>query len=275
MNNISHNILLNSGATMPVLGLGVYNVTDEDEVVTAIKTSVDAGYRLIDTASFYKNEESVGIGIKESAIPREDLFITTKIWNTAQRLGDVEGAFHRSLERLQLDYIDLYLIHWPVQGCFINTWKELEKIFHSGKARSIGVSNFNIHHLEELSAVSDLVPAVNQFEYHPLLNQQELVTYCQNKGIVPQAYSPLARGAYLDNPVIMEIGKKYGKNNVQVGLRWELQHGVAIIPKSSAKERIISNSNIFDFELTEEEMVSIDQQNQNHRINSNPENFDF
>ena len=198
MNHIGHEITLNNGIKMPIFGLGVYKMTEENQVETAIKAAINTGYRLIDTASVYKNEEGVGRGIREVSIPREELFITTKVWNTAQRVGDISGAFSRSLERLQLDYIDLYLIHWPVPGCYTNTWKELEKIYHSGKAKAIGVSNFNIHHLEDLSAISDIVPAVNQFEYHPLLNQQELVDYCREKGIVPQAYSrwfhPVARG---------------------------------------------------------------------------------
>lgn len=275
MNMNNREIILNNNVKMPVLGLGVYKMTEEKQVETAIKAAVSAGYRLIDTASVYKNEDSVGHGIKALSLPREELFITTKVWNTAQRLGDISGAFSRSLERLQLDYIDLYLIHWPVPGCFLNTWKELEKIYHSGRAKAIGVSNFNIHHLKELESVYDIVPAVNQFEYHPLLNQQELVDYCHEKGIVPQAHSPLARGAYLDNPILCKIGEKYGKHATQVGLRWEIQHGVCVIPKSYHEDRIISNGEIFDFELTKEEMDQIDLLNENYRVSSNPDNFDF
>ena len=180
---------------MPLLGLGVYKAVGENEVETAILHAADAGYRLIDTASAYANEDGVGRGIAQCGIPRKDLFITTKIWNNAQRLGDITGAFNRSLERLQLDYIDLYLIHWPVPGCFLNTWKELVKLYESGRVRSIGVSNFEIRHLEELASVSDVVPAVNQIEFHPYWYQKELLEYCKSKGSQVQAYAPLARGA--------------------------------------------------------------------------------
>jgi diketogulonate reductase-like aldo/keto reductase len=275
MYHIDYRLTLNNGIKMPLLGLGVYKITEENEVNVSIQTAVDAGYRLIDTASVYKNEEGVGHGIKDCSVPREELFITTKVWNTAQRLGDIEGAFERSLERLQLDYVDLYLIHWPVKGCYQNTWKEMEKIYKSGKAKAIGVSNFNIHHLEDIIAISDIIPAVNQFEFHPLLNQMELVDYCHANGIIPQAYSPLARGAYFDREILIAIGSKYGKSPAQIGLRWAIQRNVSIIPKSCQPERIISNADIFDFTLTDEELSLIDTLNENYRISSDPETFDF
>ena len=240
-------IKLNSENEMPLLGLGVYKATGEREVERAIGYAVNAGYRLIDTASAYKNEDGVGRGIRECHVPRSDLFITTKIWNNAQRLGDVEGSFARSLERLMTDYVDLYLIHWPVPGCYLSTWKELENLYKQGRARSIGVSNFEIRHLEELASVSDITPAVNQIEFHPYWYQKKLVEYCQSKGIVVQAYAPLARGAYLDDDVICILATKYGKTPAQIGLRWILQKGVAVIPKSTQEERIISNGDIFDF----------------------------
>src|SRR5699024_644933 len=194
---LTNAVFLNNDRKMPLLGLGVYKATGENEAENAIISAVKCGYRMIDTASAYKNEENVGRGIARCGVPRKELFITTKIWNNAQRLGDVEGAFQRSLDRLGLDYIDLYLIHWPAPGCYLSTWKEMEKILSSGRALSIGVSNFEIRHLEELRRVSGIVPAVNQIECHPLCYPKELIDYCQANGIQVQAYAPLARGAYL------------------------------------------------------------------------------
>lgn len=266
-------IKLNSENEMPLLGLGVYKATGEREVERAIGYAVNAGYRLIDTASAYKNEDGVGRGIRECSVPRSDLFITTKIWNNAQRLGDVEGSFARSLERLMTDYVDLYLIHWPVPGCYLSTWKELEILYKQGRARSIGVSNFEIRHLEELASVSEITPAVNQIEFHPYWYQKKLVEYCQSKGIVVQAYAPLARGAYLDDDVICILATKYGKTPAQIGLRWILQKGVAVIPKSTQEERIISNGEIFDFVLEDEDVDAIDRLNRDFRSAAVPDDL--
>ncbi|MEE1195803.1 MAG: aldo/keto reductase [Lachnospiraceae bacterium] len=266
-------IELNNGRKMPMLGLGVYKAVGENEVENAIFHAARAGYRLIDTASVYKNEDGVGRGLKAIPIPREEMFITTKVWNNAQRVGDIEGAFNRSLDRLKLDYIDLYLIHWPVPGCFKDTWHEMEKIYRSGRAKSIGVSNFSPQQLEELAAVSDLVPAVNQVEFHPLWNRSDILAYCQEKGIAVQAYAPLARGAYLNNSILTRIAEKYGKTTAQIGLRWCIQKGVAVIPKSSNEERIISNGQIFDFELTDIDMQLIDELNEDYRSASIPEDL--
>ncbi len=269
----TNTVRLNSGAEMPLLGLGVYKATGEREVERAINWAVAAGYRLIDTASAYKNEDGVGRGIQGCQIPRADLFITTKIWNNAQRLGDVEGSFSRSLERLMTDYVDLYLIHWPVPGCYLSTWKELETLYKQGRARSIGVSNFEIRHLEELASISNITPAVNQIEFHPYWYQKKLVDYCLSRGIAVQAYAPLARGAYLDDDVICILATKYGKTPAQIGLRWILQKGVAVIPKSTQEERIISNGEIFDFVLEEEDMDAIDQLNRDFRSASIPDDL--
>lgn len=266
-------IQLNTNREMPLLGLGVYKATGENEVEKAIQYAVRAGYRLIDTASVYKNEDGVGRGIRMCQCPREDLFLTTKVWNNAQRLDDVEGAFTRSLERLMTDYVDLYLIHWPVPGCYLRTWDKLTEFCKDGRARSIGVSNFEIRHLEELSTVSDIVPAVNQIEFHPYWYQKELVEYCQQHGIAVQAYAPLARGAYLDDDVMCVLATKYCKTPAQIGLRWILQKGVAVIPKSTQEERIISNGQLFDFEIAPEDMAIIDTLNQNLRSASVPEDL--
>ena len=270
---MNNTVFLNSNYKMPLLGLGVYKATGENEAENAIASAVASGYRLIDTASVYKNEENVGRGIAKCGIPREELFITTKVWNTAQRLGDIQGAFDRSLERLKLDYIDLYLIHWPVPGCYLSTWKTLEEIQHSGRARSIGVSNFEIRHLEELESISGIIPAVNQIECHPLFYPKELIDYCQNKGIQVQAYAPLARGAYLDNDLLCVLGTKYGRTPAQIGLRWAVQKGISVIPKSVHPERIQSNADIFDFSIDQEDMDLLDALNQNYRSASIPEDL--
>lgn len=258
-------IQLNSGHAMPLLGLGVYKATGEGEVEHAVASAIDNGYRLIDTASAYKNEDGVGRAIKNAPIPREQLFITTKIWNTAQRIGDIEGAFKRSLERLALDYVDLYLIHWPVPGCYLETWKKLEELHQKGFIRSIGVSNFSINQLDELIEHSNIVPAVNQIELHPLWTQEDLVSYCQSKGIAVQAYCPLARGAYLDRPELINIAQNHNKTTAQIGLRWAVQKNISVIPKSTKKERILSNADIFDFALTDAQMRAIDGMNENFR----------
>ena len=268
-----HVIHLNDGREMPLLGLGVYKATDDLELKLAISDAVSSGYRLIDTASFYKNEEGVGKGIQALDLPRENLFVTTKIWNTAQRIGDIEDSFNRSLERLGLDYVDLYLIHWPVPGCFGNTWKVMEKLRADGKAKSIGVSNFSIADLELLKTVSDVVPAVNQVEFHPLFNHPELKAYCEERGIVLQAYAPLARGAYLKSPLMLEIGKTHEKTPAQVGLRWLVQQGISVIPKSVHKERLEENSQIFDFALSDEEMAAITAMDAQQRVAGVPDDM--
>lgn len=271
--SFNEKVILNDGRQMPLLGLGVYKAVGENEVEQAIADAADAGYRLIDTASVYKNEDGVGRGIKALTIPREELFVTTKIWNTAQRIGDVEDTFNRSLERLGLDYVDLYLIHWPVPGCYTDTWKALEKLQAQGRVKSIGVSNFHVHDLEMLKNVSDVIPAVNQVEFHPLFNQPELLSYCRDNKIAVQAYAPLVRGAYLHSQLLLAIGRKYQKTTAQIGLRWAIQQGISVIPKSVHKERILENAAIFDFSLTQEEMEAITAMDAHQRTASIPEDM--
>jgi len=266
--------LLNNGVKMPRLGLGVWKVTDPGDVERAIHAAVQTGYRSIDTASFYKNEAEVGQAIRSCGVPREELFITTKIWNEDQGYDKTLAAFEESRKRLGLDVVDLLLIHWPGKDKYIDTWRAFEKLYREGFVRAIGVSNFQIHHLDKLIEASEIVPAVNQVEFHPLLTQKELLAYTKEKGIQLEAWSPLMQGN-LDQPALKEIAAKYGKTPAQVVLRWDLQHGVVTIPKSITPSRIAENADIFDFELTAEDMDRIDSLNRNHRFGPDPDQLLF
>ncbi|MBS4201104.1 aldo/keto reductase [Bacillus sp. FJAT-49732] len=272
--NIKDYTVLNNGVHMPWLGLGVFQVEDGDEVINSVQHALEAGYHSIDTAAGYRNETGVGTAIKQSGIAREELFITTKLANSDQGYESTLRAFEESRKKLGLEYIDLYLIHWPGKTKFVDTWKAFEKLQKDGYIRAIGVSNFNIHHLETLKQNSDVIPAVNQVEFHPLLNQQELRQYCKNAGIQLEAWSPIMKGN-LDLPQLTELAEKHGKTPAQIVLRWDLQHGVVTIPKSVHKERIQENANIFDFTLSDEDMKVIDQMNQNHRFGSDPDEIIF
>ena len=267
-------ITLNNGVKMPQLGFGVFKVPEGEEAYNAVKWALEAGYRGIDTAAVYKNEVSVGKAIKDSGIPREELFITTKVWNDDQGYDETLEAFEKSLERLKLDYVDLYLIHWPVKGKYKDTWKALEKIYADKKSRAIGVSNFHIHHLEDLLETAKIVPAVDQIELHPTLSQEKLSTWLKAHDIAVESWGPLGQGSDLKNPVIVEIGEKYNKSSAQVILKWHLQHGFIVIPKSSHKERIAENLNVFDFSLSDEDMEALDKLNTNDRQGTNPDTYD-
>lgn len=267
-------ITLNNGVKMPQLGFGVFKVPEGEEAYNAVKWALEAGYRGIDTAAVYKNEVSVGKAIKDSGIPREELFITTKVWNDNQGYEETLAAFEKSLERLKLDYVDLYLIHWPVKGKYKETWKALEKIYADKKSRAIGVSNFHIHHLEDLLETAKIVPAVDQIELHPTLSQEKLSTWLKAHDIAVESWGPLGQGSDLKNPVIVEIGEKYNKSSAQVILKWHLQHGFIVIPKSSHKERIAENLNVFDFSLSHEDMEALDKLNTNDRQGTNPDTYD-
>jgi diketogulonate reductase-like aldo/keto reductase len=272
--SLSSTVTLHNGVKMPIFGLGVWKVEDGAEVENAVKYAIKAGYRLIDTAAVYGNEEGVGNAIQDSGLPRENLFITTKVWNGDQGYDSTLRAFEESIKRLKLDYLDLYLIHWPVKGKYKDTWRAMEKLYEEGRIRAIGVSNFHSHHLDDLIDSAKVVPMVNQVEFHPLLTQEELRAYCKRNKIQFEAWSPLMQGN-LDLPVLKQLGEKYGKSPAQIVLRWDIQNEVITIPKSVRESRIIENADIFDFELSEEDMEAINSLNQNKRFGSNPDNFNF
>jgi methylglyoxal/glyoxal reductase len=266
---------LHNGVKMPWFGLGVFKVQDGTEVVESVKNAIKHGYISIDTAAIYNNEEGVGQGIKESGVSRDDLFITSKVWNSDQGFESTLQAFETSLIKLGLDYLDLYLIHWPGKDKYKDTWKALEKLYNDGRVRAIGVSNFQIHHLKDLLSEATIKPMVNQVEYHPHLTQKELHQFCQQEGIQLEAWSPLKRGQLLNDPTINEIASKHQKTPAQVILRWDLQNKVVTIPKSIKVERIIENADVFDFELTIEEMEKIEGLNIDERIGSHPDEMEL
>lgn len=271
LTNLKETVTLHNGVKMPRLGLGVFKVSEGEEVVESVKAAIRNGYISIDTAAIYKNEEGVGQAIKESGIAREELFVTSKVWNSDQGYETTLQAFETSLNLLGLDYLDLYLIHWPGVDKYKDTWKALEKLYKDGRVRAIGVSNFQIHHLQDLLSDCDIKPMVNQVEFHPHLTQKELLAFCKNEGIQIEAWSPLKRGQLLEEPVLTKIAHKYNKSVAQVILRWDLQNDVVTIPKSIKENRIIENANIFDFELTQEDMENIDALNQDSRAGSHPD----
>ncbi|PUA39593.1 aldo/keto reductase [Paenibacillus elgii] len=270
----SDTTVLNNGVRMPWLGLGVWKTKEGDEVVQAVQHALEAGYRSIDTAAVYGNEAGVGQAIQASSIPRDQLFVTTKVWNADQGYDSTLQAFEESRRKLQLEVIDLYLIHWPGKDKYKETWKALEKLYKDGLVRAIGVSNFKVHHLEDLLQDSEIVPAVNQVEFHPLLIQQELRTFCKEHKIQLEAWSPLMQGN-LDLPLLSELAGKYGKTPAQIILRWDLQHGVVTIPKSIRESRIRENIDVFDFTLSDEDMARLDGLNQDHRFGPDPDHIDF
>ena len=275
ISDINGTVELHNGLQIPYFGLGVFQSENGQEVINAVNHALAAGYRHIDTAAIYKNEEGVGNAVKNSSVPREEIFITSKVWNSDQGFESTLSAYDKSLQKLGMEYLDLYLVHWPVEGKFVDTWRALEKIYDEGRVKAIGVSNFMQHHLETLLPHVKTVPMINQMEFHPLLVQQNLLDYCKANKIQYQAWSPLIRGKVFDYNVLNKIGEKYGKSAVQVTLRWDLQKGVVTIPKSVKKDRIIANADIFDFELTKEEVDQIDALDKGERTGPDPDNFDF
>jgi len=273
--SLADTVALADGNQMPVLGLGTWRAQEGGEVEQAVRIALELGYRLIDTASAYGNEAGVGRAIADCGIPRDQLFITTKVWNSDQGFDSTLKAASDSLARLGLDYVDLYLIHWPVVGKFADTWRALERLHQDGLARSIGVSNFMQHHLDELLASASRLPVVNQIEHHPHLQQPELIEYCRQQRIQVECWSPLMKGEVFALQPLQDIAQQYGKNAGQVALRWQLQKGLVTIPKSTKRANIESNSQVFDFGLTDEQMAAIDALDQGRRIGPDPDNFDF
>lgn len=273
--NLQSTTTLYNGVKMPWIGLGVFKVQDEEEVVSSIKAALETGYRSIDTAAIYGNEEGVGRAIAESNVPREELFITTKVWNSNHGFESTLAAFDESMEKLGLDYLDLYLIHWPLphQRKYVETWKALEKLYKDGRVRAIGVSNFKIHHLEDILSKCEIKPMVNQVEYHPRFNQRELHEFCKKNGIQLEAWSPLMQGDLLKEPILVEIANKYNKSTAQVIIRWDLQTEVVTIPKSTKPHRIAENADVFDFELSQEDMDKINALNTDQRMYADPDDF--
>lgn len=268
-------VTLSNGVEMPYFGLGVFLTKEGKEVENSVSWALETGYRHIDTAAIYGNEEGVGNAIKASGITRKDIFITTKAWNGNMRSNTVMQGFEESLERLQTDYVDLYLIHWPVKGKFKETWKILEEIYHSGRARAIGVSNFLIHHLEDLFTMTEVMPMVNQVECHPYLVLKDLQNFCKANKIFYEAWSPLMQGAITEVPLLKELSTKYRKTPAQIALRWNLQKDIITIPKSIRKERIRENADIFDFELLSEDVTLIDGLDRNKHFGAHPDTFNF
>ncbi|MEW9699516.1 aldo/keto reductase [Paenibacillus sp. SI8] len=279
INNLQATTTLTNGVPMPWFGLGVFKVEEGAELVQAVQSAIRHGYRSIDTAAIYGNETGVGQGIREAiletGISREKLFVTSKVWNADLGYESTLAAYELSLSKLGLDYLDLYLIHWPVKGKYKEAWRALETLYAEGRVKAIGVSNFQTHHLEDLMAEATIKPMVNQVEFHPYLAQQQLRQFCKERNIQLEAWSPLMQGQLLDNPVLQEIADQHGKSVAQIILRWDLQHGIVTIPKSTKEHRIIENASVFDFELTSENMARIDALNQNHRVGPDPDNFDF
>ncbi|MEK5186401.1 aldo/keto reductase [Solibacillus sp. FSL R5-0691] len=273
--NLQSTKKLTNGVEMPYLGLGVYKMTNRDETLQAIETALDLGYRAIDTAALYYNEEEVGEAIRHSSVPREDIFVTTKVWNSDQGYDNTLRAFETSLKKLDMDYVDLYLTHWPVEDKFVDTYRAIERLYDEKLIRVPGVSNHHEHHLKEIMATRNIAPMVNQIEAHPYLSQEPLRAFCEQQQIAVTAWSPLGRGNVLNDETIIRIANEYNVSPAQIILRWHLQNDVIIIPKSVTASRIKENSELYHFELTTETMQQLNALNRNERFGKDPDNFNF
>ncbi len=265
-------VKLYNGIEMPILGLGTWALRGQ-ECIQGVTWAIEMGYRLIDTAALYGNEREIGEAIEDSKISREDLFITSKVWNSDQGYDNTFKAFDKSLKKLKLSYLDLYLIHWPISGLRNDTWKALEKIYESGQARAIGVSNFTIKHIDELLSKTSITPMINQVEFSPFLYQKRLLEYCNSKNIQLEAYSPLTRGRKFNDSTLKSISLKYNKSVPQILIRWGLQHKIVEIPKSGNKQHLKDNADVFDFRINTSDMDQIDSLNDDLRIVDDPNQY--
>lgn len=273
---------LNNGYEIPKFGFGTY-LAEDKTLIESVKIAINSGYRLIDTAAFYNNESALGFAIKDSEINRNELFITSKVWNTDRGYKQTKLAFEKSLNNLKLDYLDLYLIHWPANKKQFNnakeinaqTWKAMEELYLEGKIKAIGLSNFLPHHIEELKETAQIMPMVNQIEFHPGFAQVELVKYCQKNNIIVEAWSPLGRSDSLNNKTIKSLSRKYDKTPAQIILRWIVQQNIIPLPKSTTPSRIIENINIFDFELDNDDIELINNIKESNAECANPDEVDF
>lgn len=269
-------VALNTGALMPWLGLGVWKIRGDAETERVVREAIELGYRSIDTAALYGNERGVGAAVRGGGVPRGQLFVTTKVWNDDIRADRIAEAFDRSLALLGLDYVDLYLLHWPIAGKFAASWGAMERLLKTGRTRAIGVSNYMVPHLEEVLQTATVVPAVNQIELHPFLQGSKLTEYCLKKGIRPEAWSPLAQGGeLLRDPALERIARAHGKTVAQVILRWDIQRGVVTIPKTTRRARLIENAAVFDFALTDADMAAIAALEQGRRVGADPMHVSF
>ena len=267
-------VTLNNGVRMPMVGMGLWRVPNE-AVPEVVRTGLKAGYRAFDTAAIYRNEAGLGEGLKDCGYAREDLFIATKLWNEDLRQGTEDACFQQSLHHIGVKNLDLCMIHWPVPGKYIHAWEYLIEQYRAGAVRAIGASNLHIHMMETMRRETGMLPMLLQVECHPLLSQKELLCYCRDHGIIMQAYSPLMQGGGMDIPLLQEMSARYGKSAAQIILRWHLQNGICIIPRSQNPQRQQENLALFDFELDKKDMLAIDSLNQNRRLCADPDNFDF
>ncbi|MGK0552139.1 aldo/keto reductase [Enterococcus faecalis] len=278
IHSLTDTVNLNNGLKMPGFGLGVFQVSNEDTVFS-VQNAIEAGYISIDTAQIYDNEAGVGEGIRRGLAAtgkiREEIFITSKVWNHHLNYVQTISAFNDSLLKLGVDYLDLYLIHWPGNNEYLEAWQALEALYAEGKIKAIGVSNFNVHHLETLLATAKVTPVLNQVELHPRLAQKELRAFGKAHGIETEAWSPLMQGQLLQDETILGLAKKYQKSAAQIILRWHIQNDIIVIPKSVKKERMISNAKLFDFKLLPEDMAMIDQLDNGTRVGPHPDTFFF
>lgn len=273
--SLSDCVTLNNGVKMPWMGLGVFKIEDGQKVINVVKYAIEAGYKAIDTAAIYGNEKGVGIGLKQCSVSREDLFITSKLWNTFQGYDSTLEAFEVTMSDLQLEYLDLYLIHWPLPNNkkYIATWKAMERLYKEGRIRAIGVSNFEPEWIQNIIDECEIVPMVNQVECHPYFQQTEMQKFCKQNGIQMQAWGPLAQGEIFKDVKLIKLAEKYGKSVAQFVIRWELQRKILSIPKSSNKDRIISNADVFDFEISDQDMEIMKSFDINKRQGPDPKKF--